>query len=436
MSQAPTARPQNDEIYLGELMRALWERKKLIIGVAAVVTLLAIAYALLATKYYRTQSILRPVAMNVLDELNASGLYELTPEEALQRVGAGISSYEYRLQYFNANQGLFGPDAMSDGQTSEQAMNQIINNFEVLRSDPKRTDGGFSYVGLAYTYPWGVKGADIVNGLIDYVVQQERIAIAEDVEVIIRNRLAKLEQRMAAERAAYQADKQAKVASLSEADALKRAQLLDELQALRKELRIRRDDRIAQLSEAILIAASLGIEKPSTPSTLAESIPVSGAGNVIRTEVNNRQIPLYFMGTEALEAERNALSKRRSDEFTEPRIAQIQSSLKMLEQNREVEMLKQRASEDVYIETYAKWNKEAAELKGLNLDLSALKLVNVDQHAVYPHSEIKPKKSLILGIGLVMGAVLGLMVGVLNFLLSADSGIGKKQAAKSVGKLF
>lgn len=410
MSQAPTARSQNDEIDLGELMRALWARKKLIIGVTAVVTLLAAAYALLATKYYRTQSTLRPVAMNVLDELNASGLYELTPEEALQRVGAGISSYEYRLEYFNANQELFGPDAMSDGQTAEQALNQIIDDFEILRPDPKRTDGGFSYVGLAYTYPWGVKGADIVNGLIQYVIQQERAALAEDVEVIIRNRLAKLEQRMASERAAYQANKQAKIASLSEADALKRAQLQDELNSLRKQLRTRRDDRIAQLNEAITIAKDLGIDKPSTPSTLADSAPMAGSGNVIRTEVNNQQIPLYFMGTEALEAERNALQKRRSDEFTEPRIAKLHADLRLLERNREVELLKQRADEDVYIENYAKWSQEAAALKGLNLDLNALKLVNIDRQAIYPRSAVRPKVLSIIVSGFVAGGVIGVFI--------------------------
>ncbi|OLU33069.1 Wzz/FepE/Etk N-terminal domain-containing protein [Pseudomonas sp. PA27(2017)] len=422
MPHVPTARSQHDEIDLGELIRALWERKKLIIGVAAVVTLLSVVYALLATKYYRTQSILRPVAMNVLDELNASGLYELTPEEALQRVGAGISSYEYRLEYFNANQELFGPDAMSDGQTPEQALNQIIDDFEILRPAANRTDGGFSYVGLAYTYPWGVKGADIVNGLIQYVIQQERAALAEDVEVIIRNRLAKLEQRMASERAAYQANKQAKIASLSEANALKRAQLQDELNSLRKQLRTRRDDRIAQLNEAITIAKDLGIDKPSTPSTLADSAPMAGSGNVIRTEVNNQQIPLYFMGAEALEAERNALQKRRSDEFTEPRIAEIQADLRLLEQNREIELLKQRADEDVYIENYAKWSQEAAELKGLNLNLSALQLVSIDRQAVYASAAIKPKQPVVILLGILAGLTLGFFAALVAFFLNETGG--------------
>lgn len=412
MSQAPNIRQQNDEIDLGELIRALWARKWLIVGVTAVVTLIAIAYALMATKYYKTQSVLRPVAMNVLDELNASKVYQLTPEEALQRVGSGISSYEYRLAYYRKHQDLFGPDAISDDQTYEQGLNQINDSFEILRPDPKKNDGGFPFVGLAYTYPWGVQGAEIVNGLIEYVVQQERIAIAKDVEVIIQNRLAKLEQRMAAERAAYQAGKQAQIAGLEEADELKRAQLNDELNALRKQLRTRRDNRIAQLGEAIQIATSLGIEKPSTPSALGESAQVLSSGNVIRTEVNNQQFPLYFMGSEALEAERNALKKRRSDDFTEPRIAKIHAELSLLEQNRQIQLLKQREKEDLFIGDYAKWNKEAAGLRALNLDLSKLQLVNVDQQAVYPRTHIKPNVFFVLVLGALIGLIAGTLVAI------------------------
>jgi len=420
MSQYHSTQLRDDEIDLGDLIRALWAYKRIILAVTVASAVIAITYALVATKYYTTQSVLRPVAMNVLDELNASGLYELTPEEALQRVAAGISSYEYRLAYFRANQGLFGPDAMSDDQTPEQGLNQIIDDFEISRPDANRVDGSVSYVGLAYTYPWGVRGADIVNGLIAYVIQQERVAIALDVEVIIRNRLAKLEQRMAAERAAYQADKQAKVASLSEKNSLKRAELKDELDALRKQLRTRRDDRIAQLSEAIQIANALGIDTPSTPSSLSGATHIPSSGNVIRTEVNNQQIPLYFMGVKALEAEREVLQKRRSDEFTEPRIAEIRTELSMLERNREIELLKSRDYEDVFIEDYAKWRKEAAELKGLNLNLSKLPLVNVDRQATYPKSAVKPKFFLVVGFGTLLGLVFGLFVAFFCLVLKRN----------------
>lgn len=423
MSQTPNIRQQNDEIDLGELIRALWARKWLIVGVTAVVTLIAIAYALMATKYYKTQSVLRPVAMNVLDELNASKVYKLTPEEALQRVGSGISSYEYRLAYYRKHQDLFGPDAISDDQTFEQGLNQINDSFDILRPDPKKNDGGFPFVGLAYTYPWGVQGAEVVNGLIEYVVQQERIAIAKDVEVIIQNRLAKLEQRMAAERAAYQAGKQAQIAGLEEADELKRAELNDELNALRKQLRTRRDNRIAQLNEAIQIASSLGIEKPSSPSTLGEIAQTPTTGNVIRTEVNNQQFPLYFMGSEALKAERNALQKRRSDDFTEPRISKIQTELRLLEQNRKIQLLEQRDQEDLFIGDYSKWSKEAAGLRALNLDLSSLQLVSVDQQAVYPRISIKPKKFIIITLGGVVGFLVGVFLALFSMVFRRENPI-------------
>lgn len=432
MSQAPNIRQQNDEIDLGELIRALWARKRLIVGVTAVVTLIAVAYALLATKYYKTQSVVRPVAMNVLDELNASGVYTLTPDEALQRVGSGISSYEYRLAFYRKHQDLFGPDAISDDQTFEQGLNQINEDFAILRPDPKKTDGGFPYVGLAYTYPWGVKGADVVNGLIEYVIEQERVAIAKDVEVVIQNRLTKLEQRMAAERAAYQAGKQAKIAELEEADDLKTARLNDELAALRKQLRTRRDNRIAQLNEAILIAKSLGIEKPSTPSALGETVQAPASGNVIRTEVNNQQIPLYFMGSEALEAERSALQKRRSDDFTEPRIAEIQTKLRLLEQNREIQLLKKREEEDLFIGDYAKWNKEASALKALNLDLSNLQLVNVDQQAVYPRAAVKPMKTLIVALGILGGGAIGIFIALIQIGMSKSLALRKEQLGAAV----
>lgn len=44
----------NDEIDLVELFRALWRQRLLIVGVTFAVTLIAAAYAFLATPYYQT----------------------------------------------------------------------------------------------------------------------------------------------------------------------------------------------------------------------------------------------------------------------------------------------------------------------------------------------------------------------------------------------
>ncbi|WP_315852819.1 Wzz/FepE/Etk N-terminal domain-containing protein [Pseudomonas tumuqii] len=418
MNAITSAMPQfsSDEIDLAALFRALWKQKLLIVSVTLLVGLLAAAYAFLATPEYQVQSVLRPALIKDLDALNRSGVYELTPSQAMQRVGATLESYESRLEFFRANQGLFESlrrPSRSLEQTFESFNQQA---FKMFQPDPKKTDNLSAYVGIQLTYPEGVDGVALVNGLVEYSLQRERERIAADLAVVIQNRLNQLELQTAAARARYEATKESRIAALLEADSLKRAQLQDELKALRQQLKTHRDNRIVQLDEAARIAMALGIAKPTTPSALGEGDRVV-QGSVIRTEVNSQQIPLYFMGSEALEAERNALLQRRSDDFTEPRVAQIAKELQLLANNRQIEVLNKRENEDLFLKDLAIWREEAAHLRNLNVDVSTLKLVTVDQLAMQPLKPIKPKKALILALGLVLGGMLGLFVALIRNML-------------------
>lgn len=414
--QYPTSTPE--EIDLVELFRALWRQKLLIIGVTLIVALVAAAYAFLATPYYETRAYLRPVPQSSLDQLNETGIYKLTPEEALARVAGGLSSYDNRLEFFRSNQELFQP-ILKQGDSLEQAFATFNeNSFEMLHPDPKRTDNRNAFVGLELTYPNGMEGAAVVNGFVAYVLELERREIADDLKSLIGNRLASLDMNMEAQRANYNASKEAKIAALLEESALKRAQLQDELTALREELKTRRTNRVQELSEAISIAESLGIRTPTSPTAMAETS--RGGAQVIRTEVTNRETPLYFMGTEALAAERGALAGRKSDDFVEPRIAQIQSELAMLENNREVEILQERESEDLYLNNLAELREEAARLKGIKLDTERLRLVRLDQPALQSSSPIKPKKAMILALGLVLGGMLGVFFALIRSLVGRN----------------
>lgn len=408
----------NDEIDLVELFRALWRQRLLIVGVTFAATLIAAAYAFLATPYYQTKTYLRPVPQSTLDQLNETGIYKLTPEEALSRVASGLSSYDKRLDYFLSNQELFQAiEPKSD--SAEQAFADFNEQaFEMLHPDPKKTENRSAYVGLKLTYPKGMEGSTIVNGFVDYVLELERKEIAEDLESLIANRLASLDMNMEAQRANYSASKEAKIATLLEDAALKRAQLQDELAALRAELKTRRNNRIQELNEAITIADSLGIRTPTSPSAMAAS--ARSGTQVIRTEVTNQEAPLYFLGTEALTAERDALKNRTSDDFVEPRIAEIQSELTLLENNREVEILKAREGEDLYLTNLAQLREEASRLKGIKLDTERLRLVRLDQPALQSLNPIKPKKALILALGLVLGAMLGIFVALVRSLMNRD----------------
>jgi len=416
--QQPTS--PNDEIDLVELFRALWRQKVLIVGITLLVTALAACYAFLATPYFETRTYLRPVPQSNLDQLNETCIYKLTPEEAINRVASGLSSYDNRLDFFMNNQELF-PNIRDDSDRLEQAFAEFNEeSFEMLFPDPKRTDNRSAFVGLKLTYPEGVAGASVVNAFVAFVLDLERREIAEDVESLISNRLASLEMNIEAQRANYNASKEAKIATLLENDALKRAQLQDELSTLRDELKTRRTNRIQQLNEAISIAESLGIRKPTSPTAMSDS--ARGNTQVIRTEVTNRETPLYFMGTEALTAERDALVGRKSDDFIEPRIAEIQSELAMLENNREVEILRSREGEDLYLSNLAELREEAARLKGIKLDTDRLRLVRLDQPALESSNPVKPKKAMILALGLVLGGMIGVFVALVRSLVNRPAG--------------
>ncbi|MBA1234363.1 chain-length determining protein [Pseudomonas stutzeri] len=410
--QQPNA---TDEIDLVELFRALWRQKLLIIGVTLIVMVIAAAYAFLATPYYETRTYLRPVPQSNLDQLNETGIYKLTPEEAINRVAGGLSSYDNRLDFFLNNQELF-QNIPKRGDSLEQtfaAFNETA--FEMLHPDPKKTDNRSAFVGLKLTYPKGMDGASVVNDFVSYVVELERQEIADDLESLINNRLSSLDMRMEAQRANYNASKEAKIAALLEESALNRARLQDELAALREGLKTRRTHRIQKLNEAIDIAESLGIRTPTTPSAMTQS--TRSGTQVIRTEVTNQEIPLYFMGTEALAAERDALANRESDDFIEPRIAEIQSELTMLENNREVEILQERDQEDLYLTDLAELREEAARLKGIKLDTERLRLVRLDQLALQSLNPVKPKKAMIVALGLVLGGMLGVFIALIRGLM-------------------
>lgn len=411
MQDQPQRSFHNDEIDLVELFHSLFKQKYLILAVAGAVNLVAAAYAFLATPYYQVQSVLRPVDRGSLDELNGTGVYELKPVEALNLVGAGLSSYENRLVFFRDNQQLFA-GLIEAGRSLEQIFEEFNRSaFTMLQVDPKKATGQSEFVGLSLTYPRGVDGVEVVNGLVAFVLDAERARIDADLKVLVANRLFHIEQKIEAARASYDASKQAQIAVLLEQDTLRRAQLQDELQALRAELKTRRQSRIMVLDEAIQIAESLGIEKPTTPSSMTDS---QRRGQVVRTEINSQEIPLYFMGSEALKAELEALSARRSDDFTEPRVSELEKELVLLSHNRQVEILEKRDNEDLYLKNLAEWRQEAAQLKGIKFDSSQLRLVRLDQQALEPLSAEKPKKALVIVLGLGVGLMLGGVIALLR----------------------
>lgn len=397
------------EIDIAELLRSLWKQRGVILIFTTLSTSIAVTYALMAQPQYKVQNYIRPVASADLDMLNASGLYKIQPEEALRRIGSSMESFDVRLKFFLAN-----PELLASIQPPGKSIEQTIENFNtesftVEQIDPKKTANLSEAIQLSVEYPAGIDGVAIVNSFTDFVVKREKEKVESDFKVLVANRTGQVEAKLVSKKAAYEAEKDSKIAELLEKDQLKKERLQDELKALRQQLQTRRQNRIKQLDEAIAIAKKLGIVAPTTPSALGDSGQVR-QGNMIRTEVSNQQIPLYFMGQSALEAERATLLSRNSDDFTEPRIDEIQKELSLLTTNREVAILRQRSNEELFLKGLGDIREELAHLKNLHVDFNQFNLVNIDRIASPPKGPIKPRKAMIVGIGFILGLLLGVML--------------------------
>ncbi|MBD3755177.1 MAG: LPS O-antigen chain length determinant protein WzzB [Gammaproteobacteria bacterium] len=136
---------------------------------------------------------------------------------------------------------------------------------------------------------------------------------------------------------------------------------IDAKRALAKE---RRFDRIAMLREALAIAESVGLRKPM----------IDQAANNLSME--------YMRGADAIKAEIVTLEARQSD--------------------------------DPFIEGIRDLEERLNYLKVSQVDADKVRVVRVDQPASVPDSPIKPNKSLIVAVSLVLGLMLGVFIALIR----------------------
>ncbi|MBU1404743.1 MAG: hypothetical protein KKE83_12780 [Proteobacteria bacterium] len=165
--------------------------------------------------------------------------------------------------------------------------------------------------------------------------------------------------------------------------------ILDSLQIGRDVAGQRRLDRIALLEDQIAIArASKIFERQLTGYSVVES---QKSGMVL----DFLQGPMYMRGVKELTAEKEALERREDDEPFIVGFRDKQENLAHLD----------------------------AGLKQLQATRTIVRAVAVDQQATEAQQPVKPKRSLVLAIGVILGGVFGVIA---SFLLDFFQQRGKK----------
>ncbi|NWB95157.1 chain-length determining protein [Pseudomonas gingeri] len=126
-----------------------------------------------------------------------------------------------------------------------------------------------------------------------------------------------------------------------------------------------REDSIARLSEALRIAESIGLEKPPA-ITVSQSVIAGGEAGQLT----------YMRGSRALRAE--------------------------------IENLRARESDDPFTDNLRDLQDRYSFLKGLKIESAVVSVYRQDGGVELPDSPLKPRKALILVLGVIAGLITGI----------------------------
>jgi chain length determinant protein (polysaccharide antigen chain regulator) len=140
-----------------------------------------------------------------------------------------------------------------------------------------------------------------------------------------------------------------------------------------------RQDSITKLREALRVAEAIGLEKPPI---------ISGNPSVELAGSMDGQI-IYMRGSKALKAEIQNLEQRQSDDPFVMHLRELQSRYEFY--------------------------------KYLEVSPSEVRVYRQDGEVVRPDSPIKPKKALILTLGLILGLMAGIMLALVLYLADKNS---------------
>jgi len=329
----PQPMVDEDEINLLDLWRVLWQRKMIVLGTALAAAIMAVAYALLATSVYKAEAFLLPPSAQNVQGLNVQGLnvQGYTPEQVYDLFIRNLQSRALRRHYFDAHKLA---DALAPDREQDANINRIFEEDFNKMLSVSRDKKNKARVDVSYQGSDAKLAAQWVNDMVAEANTATVRTLAGDVASKLENSKRELREKIAVSR-----------------------QFAEQ----------RRMDRIAELEEAIHMAADLGIKEDPLLSQ------VTGKSTIA---VNQMDSPLYMRGTRALQAEVTSMRTRKSD--------------------------------DPFIFNLRDLQEKLAKLDSIHIDPSKISAVQIDQAAEVPDRRIKPKRKLIVMLGLLGGLMLGI----------------------------
>ncbi len=355
-----------DEISLLDLWWILVRQWKMIGAITTMSFVGAIAYIFLATPVYEAQAVVRPPPSKLVEALNVPGISE--PSRQRQPISQITSSDIFAKFTGNLKSSFLRQQFLVENPQYSFLYQQFADQTPQFVRDnlPKIKKGTQDEAGFVFLSVQGHDAKLIADWLNGFITSVERYTINEFVAGVETNL------------------------------ANRKKELESELQIGQIVASQRRLDRIALLEEQISIARSAMIfERKVSNYATVESQRV---GETLVTA----QESMYMRGVKELTAEKETLEKRKNDK---PFIVGFRDKEESMAQL-------------------------AVGLQQLQAARAIVHAVTVDQPAIKAINPIKPRRLLVLALGIVMGGLMGAFAALAINLIQKPNAKSQSEAQK------
>ncbi len=417
---------EDDEFNLYDIFAILFRYRFLMAAITAACTIIALLYALLVPPEYKASVHLSVPALHDINEL---GLQDNNPTQVVfQRFLDYFNSRALRWQYFeehNLLAALVDEREMERDEKKQENLpyavfeEQFNNRLRYEQKAVTKRRAVTRVTGATATLQLRdpVLAADWLNGYVQQVHAETVDSLKADRMASWNFRQQRLDERIDRLRRYAETSRADEIARLLEVDAINRRRIEGHIKALRAKAKQDLSDEKRKLRESLEIARTLDFVDMAVPAPRVDQA-ITNSPDLM---VNLRHIPTYSRGVKALEAEIHALNSR--EEFPDPFVSGLrdqQRQLAMLNENARVLALQNRTSDDPHIGDLRSLQQEQEKLE-MNLQRLAadedIKVVTIEQAAVPPQKPSKPKRKLVVLIGLLGGVILAVFAAfMLHFL--------------------
>ncbi|OZG73676.1 hypothetical protein BTA51_07625 [Hahella sp. CCB-MM4] len=402
--------PQGNEVDLGQLFWDVIKRWKMVFTITLIGAAIALGIALGSPQIYKPVIHISLPNDAHVEHFNQESVVKMEGRELFRRFYQALrSEVNFRL-YLSEYMPSINEGERIDAKVAEDlSINSFISSLEVVMLEPY--GGRDAYIEYPSLIELGFRSSDeavAVKLLNEYVVYTNKSLLMDLKHQLFRithQRLDQINTRISTLRKTAAFKREQKIKRLEAKRSLEISQLKNNKRALIDLASRNQKATLERVRESLVIAESLNIEDPHPQANL---ITDGGETNTS----GSQSAPLYLMGVRYLKALQEILSKRKGDVIFLKEVNEIDSRIEAIINDPELTQLKNRASDDPYIDELPELMEEADDLKVKDPSFEGIMLYQISKPASITGEAIKPDRLSIAVFGVSLAAIVALFVAV------------------------